>query len=102
MASFLENPNLLADLEHLANIEEDRRKAAEKVAATAQQIAPVGDSNEDDHPGQFRDLIHAEGSKVVAGDPASIYIIFGTSHSPPHDTLRRAAEIEGLHVIKES
>lgn len=102
MASFTPNPNLLAELERSAAIQEQLHRVAEKVAETARQIAPVGDSSEDDHPGQFRDSIHAEGTEVVADDPRAVYIIFGTSHSPPHDTLRRAAEINGLRVTKEN
>lgn len=101
MASFIPNPNLLAELERDATIQEELHKAAEKVAETARQIAPVGDPNEDDHPGQFAESIHAEGDKVIADDPNSVFIIFGTSHSPPHDTLRKAAEMNGLHVMKE-
>jgi hypothetical protein len=68
------------------------------VAETARSIAPVGDAGDDEHPGRFRDSIHAEGTHVVADDPASVSIIFGTEDTPPHDTLRRAAEMNGLRV----
>jgi hypothetical protein len=101
MASFVPNPNLLAELEREEAIQEELHRAAERVAATARRIAPVGDAAMDDHPGEFRESISAEGTNVVADDPNAVYIIFGTSHSPPHDTLRRAAEMEGLHVMKE-
>lgn len=101
MASFTPNPNLLAELERAAAVHEARRRAAEKVAETAQQIAPVGGGPDDPHPGQFRDSIHAEDTRVVSDDPAAAYIVFGTSHSPPHDTFRRAADMNGLHAMKE-
>lgn len=101
MAGFTPNPNLLAELARSAEVEEACRRAAEKVAETARDIAPVGSGPDDEHPGQFRDSIHAEGTTVVSDDPNAVPIIFGTSHSPPHDTLRRAAELNGLHVMKE-
>lgn len=100
MATFTPNPHLLTDLAASAEIRGELERTAQKVAETAQQIAPVG-SADDPHPGEFRDSIHAEGTIVVADDPNAVFIIFGTSHSPPHDTLRRAAEINGLHVMKE-
>lgn len=101
--SFTPNPSLLSELERAALFEEELKKAAERIAETAQQIAPVGDPSEpDDHAGQFRDSIHADGTQVIADDPNAVYIIFGTSRTPPHDTLRRAAEMNGLHVMKES
>lgn len=103
MTSFTANPNLITELACSAEIEEARKHAAEKVAQTAQQIAPVGDAGlPDPHPGQFKASIRAEGTQVVSDDPNAIFIIFGTSRTPPHDTLRRAAEMEGLHVMKES
>lgn len=100
MAFFRLNPNLVAELERDAAVDAEMRRKADKIAETAQSIAPVG-TDLDPHPGEFRDGIHAEGTQVVAGAPNSVYVIFGTSHSPPHDTLRRAAEIEGAHVMKE-
>lgn len=102
MATFEGNPNLLAELARLAELEEARRKVAEKVAETAQDIAPVGGGPDDPHPGRFKDSIHANGTRVESDDPAAPYIVFGTSHSPPHDTFRRAAEMNGLHPVKES
>lgn len=100
MPSFTPNPNLLAELERGQALKEELHRAAERIASTARQIAPVGDPAEDDQPGQFRDSIHAEGTQVVSDDPAAVFIIFGTSRTPPHDTLRRAAEMEGLKVVK--
>jgi hypothetical protein len=102
MASFTINPNLIAELTHTSEMREAMEHTARKIAETAQQIAPVGDPNEDDHPGQFKESIHAEGDQVLADDPSAVFIIFGTSHSPPTDTFRRAAEMNGAHVIKES
>jgi hypothetical protein len=72
---------------------------AEAAAAEARAIAPVGQDPDPD-PGEFRDSI--EGSvgekdgvivgRVSSDDPAAPYIIFGTSDTPPHDTLLRAVE----------
>lgn len=100
--SFTPNPNLLAELARTAELQEAMHHAAEKIAETAQQIAPRGDPAEDEHSGEFAEGIHAVGDQVIAEDPKSVFIIFGTSHSPPHDTLRRAAEMNGAHVMKES
>jgi hypothetical protein len=94
------NPNLIAEFSRSAELKEAVHHEAEQIAETARSIAPVGDPNEDDHPGQFQESIHAEGDTVIADDPAAVYIIFGSSHSPPHDTLRRAAELHGLRPVK--
>lgn len=97
MATFVPNPGLLAELARDAGVVEETHKVAERVAETAREIAPVG-SDDDAHPGQFQDSIHTEGNAVATDDPDARFIIFGTSRTPPHDTLRRAAELNGYRV----
>lgn len=101
MASFTPAPNLLSDVERSARVAAARRRAAEQVAETARAIAPVGDPSEDETPSSFRDSIRAEDTRVVSDDPAAPYIIFGTSRTPPYDTLMRAAEMNGLKAVRE-
>lgn len=72
---------------------------ATRVAETARQIAPVGHPP-DRHPGRFRDSIKSTRNLVYSDDPAAPAIIFGTSDTPPHATLTRAAEANGLRVQK--
>lgn len=100
--SFIPDLSVITKLEQSAAIAEACRRAAEKVAATARAIAPVGTPDQpDDEPGRFQASIHAEGTAVVSDDPAARYIIFGTSRTPPHDTLMRAAEMNGLKPVRE-
>lgn len=69
-------------------------------AEKARSIAPVGDPENDPHPGRFRDSIdHDAGiedgrarGRVLSTDPDFKYIEFGTEHSPAHATLRRCLE----------
>lgn len=99
MAGFTPSPGLEQRLLNTAEMQAARERTAQRLAETAQSIAPVGAPDEpDEHPGRFRDGIHAEGSHVVSDDPASVPIIFGSENNPPFDTLRRAAEMNGLHV----
>lgn len=99
MSSFTPARGLEQRLAQSAEVEAARVRAAERVAATARDIAPVGHEDEpDDEPGRFRDSIHTEGTRVVSDDPAAAYIVFGTSRTPPHDTFRRAAEMNGMRV----
>jgi ABC-type Fe3+-hydroxamate transport system substrate-binding protein len=91
------NPNLEGVLAKDPSLVALLEEKAKQVADTAQSIAPTG-SDDDPHPGRFRDSIHAEGNKVVSDDPAALYIEMGTIDTPPHLTLHIAAETEGLKV----
>lgn len=102
--TFIPNPSLLADLARSGDVEEACAEIAERVAAEARRIAPVGTDDDDDpHPGEFRDSIHSgtaevDGKKVgrVSSDADhAAYVIYGTVDTPPHDTFRRAAESVG-------
>jgi hypothetical protein len=97
-ASYIPSEGLEQRLAQSAEIRAAQERAAARVAETARQIAPVGDPAEDDHPGQFQESIHAEGTHVVSDDPAAAFIVYGTTDTPPHDTFARAAEINGMHV----
>ena len=99
MAEVRFNPAIVAELERAPHMAAMLEVVAKAAAEEAHRIAPVG-AGDDPHPGQFRDSIHGdvviEGGRpvgrVFSDDPAAPYIIFGTSDTPPHDTLRRAVE----------
>lgn len=101
MGEFRFNPAIIAELERSPQMAAMLDAVAKEKAEKARRIAPVGGAD-DPHPGQFRDSIHGEvvveGGKprgrVVSDDEDAPYIIFGTSDTPAHDTLRRA--VEGL------
>lgn len=93
MASkFRMNPNLVRALEQSVEVRNAQARKAEQGAEEARQLAPVSDDPENPTPGSFRDSIKAEGNKFYSDDPAAPYIEFGTSDTPAHATLRRAAE----------
>ena len=100
MGAFVPRPGFAAELRRSAGVQKACKSAAEDVATRARDIAPVSDDPSDPTPGSFRDSIHAEdsdeGARVVADDPAAVYIEFGTAKDPPHGTLRQALEASGL------
>lgn len=96
------DPTVVGRIEQSAAMREALRHTAAQVADTARAIAPVGTPDEpDDNPGRFQASIRAEDTAVVSDDPAARFIIFGTSRTPPHDTLMRAAEMHGLKPARE-
>ncbi len=107
--NFTPNPNLLQQLANSAEMGAMLYGRAEAGAEAAKAIAPVGDAATDPHPGQFKASIGAvlvvnevglQVGRVQTTDPAGAYIEFGTSHSPPHATLRRGVESTGLHITR--
>ena len=72
---------------------------AQKGAAFARSIAPVGGVREPDpFAGTFRDSIHAEeitkgrsgklpAARIVSEDPAAVSIEYGTAKTPEHHTF---------------
>ena len=95
MASFRLNPGLERQLKRSPEMLALRRRKAAEAAAEAKRLAPVSD---DKTPGEFRDSIHADGTRFGSSHPKARFIIHGTSDTPPHDTLQRAAESVGLHL----
>jgi hypothetical protein len=88
---FRMNPTFLPTLARGPEMHHAMGEVAEEVAREARSIAPVDE-------GDFRDSIHEEvviedgkaTGKVIADDPASIHIEFGTSDTPTFATLRKA------------
>lgn len=73
------------------------------VVAEARRTAPVGTAAEhDEHPGEFRDSIHAErdahGGSVVSDSDHSAYVEFGTNDTPAHPTITPAFNAAMAHL----
>ena len=91
MARFVPNPLLTKELEASEGVQHALEEKAQKGAEFARSIAPVV-------TGTFRDSIHADGNEIVAdpvnssGEGYGAFVEFGTSDTPAHATLRRAAD----------
>jgi hypothetical protein len=98
---FIRNPKAIAELVAASAMAETLDDAAEKVAKTAKDIAPVD-------TGRYRDSIHAQSSRIdqhghqIAGVASDVEyaakIEYGGLNRPAEHVLARAAEENGLRV----
>jgi hypothetical protein len=100
--TFVANPAFEAELVRSPEMVHALKQIADRKAAKARSIAPVGNPDEDPHPGQFRDSIESDAGiengkaigRLLSTDPDFVVKEFGSEDTPAHATLRRAVEGE--------
>ena len=89
-------------------LQAEMRGRAEKIAAAAEAIAPVGDAAKGDkHPGEYKASFHVESGagpslrgvraygRVTNTAPHAAAVEFGNAHSPAQHVLGRSLDAAG-------
>lgn len=91
---YIPNPAFVRVFEASRDWHQIRDDAADKIAETARQLAPV-------RTGAYRDSIDAQDGRVVADVLHAMWVEFGTVDTPTFSPLRRAAIQEyGINALR--
>ena len=91
MAAFRRNPAFHAEIRSEPEFTAHMRATATQVAVQARAGAPV-------HTRYYRRHIRPDGTHVVAGDPFSHLVEWGSANNPPYAPLRRGVRAAGLRL----